>query len=434
MIKSIKDIIKKHIPEKNWLFLIKLKQQYKNYIQKQSDKKLIKQTYLHYNIIENTLKKNPDKIIRFASYVVYDSSFSAYGIMDLMLADKSKFSARIVVVPDVSRGNNNLIEQYKKTKDFFVNLYGAENVIDGYNIDTNEFIDVSEQFDIINLACPYDYMVNKVHGIKYLSTKNILPIYISYGCMPDKYGCKEIMPMIEISLFWKVFADNKISFNDYKKYELSKGKNVVCTGYAKMDSLSKSIRNQKDKKTIILAPHHTVNTPSFPLSNFLQYSDFILNLPKKYPDIEFIFRPHPLLFINLINKNIWTKEQVNNYIQKIEQLGIKYSFGGNYFDVFLNSDAIIHDCSSFVVEYLYTNNPCCFVANENTKKIFSKLGKACLKNYYIAFNEEQILKFIDDVVIKDNDILRQKRIAFSNKYIKLNYPNVSKEILNYITL
>lgn len=387
----------------------------------------------HYKSVEESIRNRKNRPLRFAAYVVYDSSFSAYGLMDLMLADKAKYDAKVVIVPDVTRGEDNFHEQYKLTKEFFVKLYGSENVLDGYDEKSKEFLDLSDQFDIIYLACPYNSMVNKVHGVKYLSTRNVLPVYISYGCMPDKYGCNEIIPLLEISLFWKVFADNKISYKDYKKYELLRGKNVSCTGYAKMDSLSKAKEEPHEKKTIILAPHHTINNPGLPLSNFLSYYDFLLELPAKYPDIHFVFRPHPLLFVNMVNEKVWTKEQVEEYKEKLKNLGVTYSFGGNYFDVFVNSDAIIHDCSSFVVEYLYTDKPCCFVAKSNYKKIFSRLGNSCLKHYYKAFNKDDILHFIDEVVVKGNDSLKEKRIAFAEKNIRLNYPDVSKIIFEDIS-
>ncbi len=396
---------------------------------------LIKKTHKHFKEVEERIKKRGNKPLRFASYVVYDSTFGAYGLMDLMLADLQHYSPKIVICPDVCRGDVQLQEQYKKTKAFFVNKYGAEYVVDGYDENTGKLLDVSDYFDVVYCANPYDHMVNKVHSIKYLSTKNLLPIYMSYGCMPDNYGCKIIMPMLEISLFWKVFADNKFSFEDYKKYELCKGKNVYLSGYAKMDELVKYKRRTNSlKKRIIIAPHHTINNPAFPLSNFLQYSDFILELPQKYPDIEFIFRPHPLLFINMVNEGFWQKEQVEEYIENVKKNGMIYSVGGDYFDVFVNSDAMIHDCSSFVVEYLYTGNPCCFVAKADYKKVFSTLGKSCLQNYYLAFDKQQVIRFIEEVIEKGGDSLKEKRAVYAKEHLAINYPNASKKVLEEISL
>ena len=352
--------------------------------------------------------------------------------MNLMLLEPAKYSCKIVIIPDISRGIEHMIEQYKNTKAFFVNKYGQEYVVDGYDINNNKFIDASEYFDIIYFANPYDSMVNELHSIKYLSQKNILPIYLSYGCYVDKYSYQEVMPLLELSLCWKIFADNKYTFNDYKNYELIHGKNVILSGYAKMDSLIKYQKNTTDKKIIIIAPHHTISMQLLPLSNFLHNYNFIIELAKKYPQVQFIFRPHPLLFTNMVNEGYWTKDQVNQYIKKLQSLGMIYSVGGDYLDIFVQSDAIIHDCSSFIVEYLYTNKPCCFFAKKNYKNILSTLGKKCLKHYYIAFNQDQICTFIDHVINNKTDILAKKREIFVRKKLAVSYPNSSQKILDEI--
>ena len=397
-------------------------------------KKLIKSTYRHYSEIEEKIKNRNQKNLRFAAYVVYDSTFGAYDLFDLMLSDLEHYTSKIVVIPDVSRGNEHMIKQYHETKSFFIKKYGSKFVLDGWNERENKFLDHSNEFDVIYLANPYDFMVDKLHGVSYLSTKNVLPIYMSYGCMPDNYGCKITMSLKEISLFWKVFADNNMTYKDYCRYELAKGKNVVLSGYAKMDSLAKFKENSRAKKRIIIAPHHTINNPALPLSNFLEYQRFYLELPKLFPQIEFVFRPHPLLFINMVNEGFWNATQVNEYIKKVKDNGMIYSVGGDYFDIFVNSDAMIHDCSSFVVEYLFTTKPCCFMAKKNYKKIFSSLGKSCLKNYYLAFNTQQIIEFIQNVVIDEKDKLKQKRELYATKCLAVNYPNVSKRILEEISL
>lgn len=397
-------------------------------------RRIINNTYSHYNDVEKIISKRGDTPLRVASYVVFDATFGASDLFDLMLADTKKYSSKIVVIPDISRGKKHQIEQYNKTKNFFKGKYGEDCVIDGWNQETDEYYDLSNQFDIVYLANPYDAMVHEYHGVEFLSQKNVLPIYISYGCMPDNNGCKMIMPHLEISLFWKVFADNEMSYNDYKKYELAKGKNVVLSGYAKMDSLVKFTAKKSERKRIIIAPHHTVNYPEFPLSNFVEYADYFLNLPELFPQVDFIFRPHPLLFTNMVNAGLWTERQVEDYIAGVQKAGMLYSTGGDYLDIFVNSDAMIHDCSSFVVEYLYTGKPCCFMAKKNYKKIFATLGKSCLKNYYMAFNTQQITNFIQDVIIDGNDSLKNKRENYAKEHLALNYPNVSEKILKEITI
>ena len=87
-------------------------------------KNLLKSTYRHYSEIEEEIKNRNQKNLRFAAYVVYDSTFGAYDLFDLMLSDLEHYTPKIVVIPDVSRGNEHMIKQYNETKSFFIKKYG----------------------------------------------------------------------------------------------------------------------------------------------------------------------------------------------------------------------------------------------------------------------------------------------------------------------
>jgi hypothetical protein len=86
------------------------------------------------------------------------------------------------------------------------------------------------------------------------------------------------------------------------------------------------------------------------------------------------------------------------------------------------------------MEYLYTGHPACFVSKKENKNIFSSLGEKCLENHYIATNKQEIIKFIDDVVVSGNDSLREKRNLFVTQKLAINYPNVSRKILEEISI
>ena len=71
---------------------------------------------------------------------------------------------------------------------------------------------------------------------------------------------------------------------------------------------------------------------------------------------------------------------------------------------------------------------CNGIIKEN-KNIFSKLGKACLKNYYMAYNKQDIIDFINNVVVIGADPLIDKRKKFFERKLTINFPQVSKTIL-----
>lgn len=167
-----------------------------------------------------------------------------------------------------------------------------------------------------------------------------------------------------------------------------------------------------------------------PLSNFLTYYELIQRLPSLYPDVHFVFRPHPLLFTNLVNDKLWTQEQVDSYLADLLNKGIEYSFSGGYMPLFRNSDALIHDCGSFIAEYLFTGNPCCFVSKKSNRKHLNPFGRKCLSEHFRAWSEQDILSFIDDVVSGKRN--PSSMPAWFRKKVAVNYPHASEFIYEHL--
>lgn len=401
-----------------------------------NNKKPYKQQQKKYQAVIKRIKKQviAGQKIRVGFFVIFDSVFPGKTIFEAMLSDKM-FEPFIVAIPDTSRGDDNKFYQLNKTYTTFCQKYGEKYVRSSLNQQNNSFIDFTSDFDIVCFANPYDLMTDKLFSIKYYAQKGILPVYVNYGTMPDYYAREHIINLDSLNLCWKVFVDTQENLKDVIKYTDIKGENAVLSGYCKMDSLNKVQKKSLERKKIIIAPHHTVNMPNFPLSNFLEYADFFLELPAKYPQIDFVFRPHPLLFVTLSKESLWGKEKVNQYIDKISSFSnVEYQNGGEYFETFVNSSAIIHDCSSFIMEYLYTGHPACYMLKNKQEitEIFAPIGQKCLANYYQVFNKQEIIKFIENVVLQENDPMKKERVSFAKKEIMVNFPNATDVIIKHI--
>lgn len=203
-----------------------------------------------------------------------------------------------------------------------------------------------------------------------------------------------------------------------------------------MDRLANVPIHIRKRKKVIICPHHTVmGWKTLDISNFLSYCDFFIDLPKLYSDIDFVFRPHPLLFSNLIENRMWTQQDVDNYITRMESSpNICYDNSGDYFELFANSDAMIHDCSSFIGEYLFTERPCCYMlkSTQEIEDVLLPMGIDCMEHYYKALCKEDILQFIDQVVVQGDDPLKEKREVFSRTQLKFNYPHSAQMVIDTI--
>lgn len=392
---------------------------------------LMLQYYKHIaNVKKLKARIKQNKKVRIIFFVNYAASWGAEPLFNKIKNDPL-FYVKIAVIPDAARGETNQKIQINNTLKR-LSLKYKDYILDNYK--NNSWIDYSDSFDIAFFPVPYDLMTIEIYTIKYYCKKNVLPILIDYGVSISNWSLDHILNTLESNLCWKVFTNFKSDLINYQTKCDLKGLNVVLTGYSKMDRFSEIHLVPRSRKKIILAPHHTVATPELPMSNFLKFSNLFLELPKLFPDVDFVLRPHPLLFTTLINSNLWTKEQVNSYINTFCcYSNTEYQDPSvDYFDTFLNSDGIIHDCGSFIVEYLYTDHPACYILADSNiiPKIFNDFSQKCLEYYYHAFSKEDIIQFINNVILNEDDPLKSKRLAFAKDNIKDNFPHASDNIVN----
>lgn len=362
--------------------------------------------------------------IKVAFLHMYATDIQNLCIFEKML-ESDIFDPYFIVNPDVSRSKENFDFVYNKAKKELINTYGKDRVLDGYDYRTNKFIDFTKNFDIATTNNPYDGMAHKYYKIKYWARKKVPLFYISYFYMGRCFVSIQNLCSDEYSCFWKFFAENDNVLNMAKKYQKIKGQNVVVAGCPKLDNLAKIKTIEKKRKMIIVAPHHTIDDDEKSVGGFLQYSDELLKIVKKYENVDFVFRPHPLLFENLRTK-YWGKEKSEKYLEDLlANENVKYSTEGDYQTLFVNSDALIHDCGSFSAEYLCIGKPCAYFYKKgiNPEKIWTDFGKGCINQHYLIHNSEELNSFIKNIVIDGQDYKKQDRELFANKYIKVNFPN-----------
>lgn len=373
--------------------------------------------------------------IKVAFLVIFDSVFPSIAVFEEMLKD-DLYDPYIVVIPDISRGEKHLCETFNRTLCALSEKY-HQRVIAGYNNENKTFYELYDDYKIVFFSNPYKHQVNPNHYIDYFLNKDVVTAYIDYGFPAVKYA-GVVFSTDFYSKLWVSFIDSDITKEMLKEHQLIQARNAVVMGYSKMDQLDKvKLRTDRIRKKIIICPHHTVmHWRALDISNFEKYKTLFLRIAKDFPEVDFVFRPHPLLFTNLINNRKWKQQDVDSFIEELTSSpNMELDQSGEYFDLFMNSDAMLHDCSSFIGEYLFTEKPCCYMLKspEQIKETFSELGQACLENYYHAYSEEEIYDFINKVVVSGDDIMKEQREAFAKTVLKKYYPDSSKKIVEYFT-
>lgn len=267
-----------------------------------------KKYYERMRLIKQQVKEGQK--IRAGFFVASLATFSALPLYKTM-RDDELFDTKIVMIPTGYNIHNpkHLHEEAEKE-------FGKDQVIDCcFNEDNNAFRIFDNSFDIVVFVNPYDKIVLPIHSIEHFAKLGVLTVFVVYGVLVSNHKLDFFQKGHEMSCLWRYYLDTQATYDIYKERSPLKGKNARFLGHIKMDSF-KPLPAPEGKKRIIITAHHSmqISTQSIGIqfSCFLRYYDFYLRLAKMYPDIDFIFRPHPLWRTEL--KDIWPKEMIKEYI------------------------------------------------------------------------------------------------------------------------
>lgn len=364
-------------------------------------------------------------------FVSSASMFPARPLFETMLADPS-FDAFVCAIPDLRWRGKSPIPALEECEAELFAAFQEDRVI---RIRPDEFglwPDVLGDADIVCYPSPYE-LSDFRYNPHYALGRNLLPICVNYGFYRSVYD-RQVMGGQSYAYMWKAFFECEETMVEYRAYSAIGGTNGDLVGYVKMDRLARIAPVPHERRRILVAPHHSVEggtNKMLSLANFVRYADFFLHLPDRYPEIDFVFRPHPFLFKVMARPAVWGQARVDDYIRKLRaKPNIIWSDGGDYFQEFADSDGCIQDCGSYLVEYLYTGKPCCYMLKspEDIADKFAPLGRKCLEQCYIAYDTEAIDAFIREVIVGGADPKAAARTDFA-KTVMVNYPQSARTAL-----
>ncbi len=272
--------------------------------------------------------------------------------------------------------------------------------------------------DMMAYQKPYSDSIYPLHQIN--PNKSIPTVYVPYylSTITESW----LVNPRPCLLAWRYFVDNESCRKEWKELSKMHGKNLVVTGLPIMDELLMPKSQVDDvwpctdhRKRIIYAPHHTIggfHMDGIDYATFLDYCDFMLELVENYKDqAYFVFKPHPRLFQNLLK--VWGEERTKCYYESWNKPGVSHvETHSNYMALFKFSDAMIHDCGSFTMEYLYTGNPVMYLTkSEHHADNLNNVAKRAYNLHYQGKTKEDIETFVINV-LNGKDALASERDTF----------------------
>lgn len=355
--------------------------------------------------------------LRCVFFATFEETWKYEGVYNLMKKNK-RFDPIVLVCPIVNYGYDNMIQRMDRCYSFFKERGYVVQM--AYNREKNTYLDVRKDLDpdIIFYTNPYEGLIYGRYFITHF--RDVLTVYVPYF-YNDTADYELAYDEFLLNVVWRRYLETDMHKKWAVEYSGSRGRNAFVTGYPGIEPLIKEGAEStgsdwkiKDRqlKRIIWAPHHTVySTDMYKYTAFLIICDVMVDLARKYQDqVQFAFKPHPLLRNKL--EKVWGKEKTDSYYSLWSEMSNTTIVEGDYVDLFLSSDAMIHDSGSFIAEYLYLNKPVARTLNGiELKTLHNDFGLRCLDYHYMVHNAGELDQFIQNVIY-GIDPMKERRTEF----------------------
>ena len=344
---------------------------------------------------------------------------------------KTEIFEPLVIVTKKYEGYNpqdeQTIDDYIDNIKFFQE--NGYNVKIGYDYTKKQYVNINDfHCDILFYQHPWDWFPSQSVAS---SCKNSITCYVPYF-IPTSYFPSEYNRPLHRYVF-RHYILNKSIKNFYEKQLGHKIPNLRIVGHPVLDSLQEKLtkkRTKNKKITVLYAPHWSIGDRDNNLKwgTFEWSGKFILDYAKQHPELNFIFKPHPVLKRRIEVCEVMTPDEIETYWNEWRKIG-RVCEDSNYIDLFSESDFMITDSGSFLTEYALTGNPIIHLCSPTGMKYNYFVQKLC-STYYSAYNKDELLKHLSDL-INNNDYKKEIRLN-TVKQLNLIGVNASKNIIKDI--
>ena len=392
-------------------------------------KKALNYLWLHvwkYRAVERAhrryIRSMEDRPVRVVFFAMNISMWRYQHLYELMAKDR-RFEVTVVLSPAADYHRE---QQQKELERLRKHL--NEHLIPFIDYKTDEEpYDVKTKLnpDLVFYPQPYEHLLCPQHDCMHFYDRLVCYYPYAFWTSTGKWSYDFHFH----NLAWRLYYSTPLHLQEAQRVATNHGRNVRVVGYPNADDYLRGTYDQvwkptgRQLKRIIWAPHYSI-VPEFglpPRSNFLWMADLMLQIAHEQGDrLQLAFKPHPRLINELYRHPNWGQQRTDAYYAQWQQGENTQLEAGDFIDLFMTSDAMIHDSGSFAVEYHYTRQPVMFVSSDMSPILStqSEFGRKAYDLHYIGKDEADVRRFIDDVVLGNNDPLRPQREQFFNDYLQ----------------
>ena len=394
-------------------------------------KKSLRYVYLHgwlYRRIDKTHRRRINNIksrgteVRVVFMAMSVSMWRYQHLYELMRLDQH-FSATIVLSPSIDYAPEQQDLDIERLRSYF-DARGTTY------IDWNPAApcDIGRELDpdIILYPQPYEHLLVPQHDCTSHYDRLLCYYPYAFWTSTGKWSYNFHFH----NLAWRLFYSTTLHLAEAQKEAWNHGRNVRVVGYPNADDylcdqhsdVWKPLPDGLRRKRLIWAPHYSIVAEFglVPRSNFLAMAEGMLALAHEHRDhLQVAFKPHPRLLTKLYHHPDWGKERTDAYYQSWADGANTQLETGDFIDLFMTSDAMVHDSGSFAVEYHYSQRPVMFVAQDMAPLLEtqSEFGKLAYSLHYQGKGMDDVKRFVEQVVLGGDDPLMAQRKDFFTQHL-----------------
>lgn len=350
------------------------------------------------------------------------------------------FEPIVVVIPFMPQWKKEMIEYMGET--YRELQQKGLRVVKGYDAVTNKYLDIKKELDP-DAVFYTTFWKEHFQDYSYITRfRDIYSFLFPYGFDIVSHPWRESMNFELQNIVTRYYQTTTIHKGIAEDNMDNGGKNVYVTGSPKLDDIFDCFYIPKDiwkfcgkKKRVIWAPHHMILHDSHDIYSLSAFEDLWEAMPEiaeKYKDtLQWCFKPHPMLKGKLYT--LWGKEKTDDYYEQWATRENTQFETGEFIDLFLTSDAMILDSLSFIGEYTSTGKPAFFTYGKGTKFKFNRFGREIMKTIYCNRSPDalidEMITFLDQVVLEEQDEKKAERLAFIDKYIRPREGNLASDLI-----
>ena len=314
----------------------------------------------------------------------------------------------MLVVPEYDFAHKRLSNNYEGNY-FLKNYPEAIRVLDSYGktINLKEY-----EPDYVFFQRPYDiYLPVELRSERIIRFAKCCYIPYGYSCA-DVFNGGNTAPAFFRNMYF-VFSESEymqsLLKKKYKRTSENGYQHFEYLGYPNLESYLK-MENIDKIKSIIWTPRWSYDK-KIGGSQFFEYKDNFIAMKDNHPEIEFVFRPHPLMLQNFVREKRMTEEEVESFQKVLESKDIRFDKGTMLYETIDKADLMITDFSSIIINFFLTGKPLIYCESVITFNEDFNRFRDCI---YIVHNQDELESTVDNL-LNGNDYLKEKRLALIAK-------------------